>query len=96
MHTNRETQARAPGELSLPMAEEPEPDLGAAEDVVEPAVEMPSWKAPEDTELQVGVFQGLKGLLLGYFIVRSKSAIELSKKCYFIACINQAGDALFT
>lgn len=45
------------------MAEEPEPDLEAAEDAVEPAVdavepvvEMPSWKAPEDTDPQVGVF----------------------------------------
>lgn len=93
MHTNRATQERAPSELSLPMAEEPEPDLGAAEDAVEPAVEMPGWKSPEDTDPQVGVFQGPQRLLLGYFIVSLKSPIELSKKCYFRACINPAGDA---
>lgn len=60
------------------MAEESEPDLGAAKDAVEPAVEMPGWKSPEDTDPQVGVFQGPQGLLLGYFIVRLKSPIELS------------------
>ncbi|XP_052607082.1 heme-binding protein 2 isoform X1 [Peromyscus californicus insignis] len=46
------------------MAEEPEPDLEAAEDAVEPAVdaaepvvEMPSWKAPEDTDPQPGSYE---------------------------------------
>ncbi|XP_059129036.1 heme-binding protein 2 [Peromyscus eremicus] len=46
------------------MAEEPEPDLEVAEDAVEPAVdavepvvEMPSWKAPEDTDPQPGSYE---------------------------------------
>lgn len=45
------------------MAEEPEADLGAAEGAVEPAVEMPGWEAPEDTDPQVGVFQGPQGCI---------------------------------
>ncbi|XP_041510333.1 heme-binding protein 2 [Microtus oregoni] len=39
------------------MAEEPEPDLGAADNAVEPAVEMPSWKSPEDTDPQPGSYE---------------------------------------
>ncbi|KAL1770375.1 heme-binding protein 2 [Sigmodon hispidus] len=39
------------------MAEEPEPDLEAAKDTVEPVVEMPGWKAPEDTDPQPGSYE---------------------------------------
>ncbi|CAH6778100.1 Hebp2 [Phodopus roborovskii] len=39
------------------MAEEPEPDLRAAEGAAEPAVEMPGWKAPEDTDPQPGSYE---------------------------------------
>ncbi|ERE84201.1 heme-binding protein 2 isoform X1 [Cricetulus griseus] len=39
------------------MAEEPEADLGAAEGAVEPAVEMPGWEAPEDTDPQPGSYE---------------------------------------
>ncbi|XP_035317517.1 heme-binding protein 2 isoform X2 [Cricetulus griseus] len=39
------------------MAEEPEADLGAGEGAVEPAVEMPGWEAPEDTDPQPGSYE---------------------------------------
>lgn len=52
---------RAPRTLPLTMAEGLEPDLGVAESTVEQAMEMPIWKAPEDTDQQVGVFQGGQG-----------------------------------
>lgn len=45
------------------MAEEPEPDLGVAEGSEEQAMEMPSWKAPEDIDPQVGVFHGRQRLI---------------------------------
>lgn len=51
------------------MAEEPEPDLGVAEGSEEQAMEMPSWKTPEDIDPQVGVFQGPAKIHLDYFIV---------------------------
>lgn len=45
------------------MAEEPEPDLGVAEGSEEQAMEMPSWKAPENIDPQVGVFHGRQRLI---------------------------------
>lgn len=48
---------RAPGKLPLPMAEGLEPDLGGAVSTVEQTMEMPSWKAPEDTDPQPGSYE---------------------------------------
>lgn len=39
------------------MAEEPEPDLGVAEGSEEQAMEMPSWKAPENIDPQPGSYE---------------------------------------